>query len=334
MKPLAAIAATLVIAIIAIYFWLNRASSEMDAGASGNSSEQRVITDRARVSQPAPIMGRGEAARDAMKTSTRYREAYAKSRDLWAFAHELLPAAGAGHADAQFYLSKAIDHCAHDNKMFFEHRGATLNLEDGLQFAAQRHLSLDLAQRVYDRCHKFLEQDASELGSAADWLARSTDAGYSPAQATTAEQMLVQDLLKNAANASGVPVPDQGAPAVENRMSPRELLQAALTSGDAEVLFEIGETHAMLNPTASAETEATERYAWWLVACQRGLDCGANADWIMSTCSVDPQCASYTDPADYLRSLAGDQWSEVQQRAVEISQKLDGHQWSDLGLGL
>ena len=202
-----------------------------------------------------------------------------------------------------------------------------------MQYAARRHLSLDLAQWVYERCHEFQERDASELGSAEDWLAKATDSGYPPAQSTTAEKMLLQELRKNMANASGVPVLDP-APVLQNNLSPRELLKTALTSGDPEVLFDIGESYAMLNPTASAETEATERYAWWLVACQRGLDCGANADWIKSGCSVSPQCASYSDPADYLRSLAGDQWPDVQQRAVEIAQKLDDHQWSDLGLGL
>ncbi len=333
MKPLVAISATLAIAAVAIYIWSKRVSADVEVRASAPGSEQTPMFDHGSVSQKTPATGSVDVARSQTKTFPNYRKAYAESRDLWTFAHELLPAAMAGHADAQFYLSAAMDHCAHDNKMLFLRRGVTLSLEDGLQYAAQRHMSLDLAQWVYDRCHKFLEQGAPELGSAADWLAKSTDAGYAPAQAATAEQILFQNLQKSIANASGVPVPDQ-SPAVENSMSPRELLKASLTSGDPEVLFDIGESYAKLYPRASAETESTERYAWWLVACQRGLDCGANADWIKSTCSVSPQCGSYSDPTDYLRSLAGNQWPDVQQRAVEISQKLDSRQWSDLGLGL
>ena len=333
MKPLIAITVTLGIAATAIYIWSKRASPEVGVGASGERSEQVLIDDRGSVSKKHPLTGDTGVAHGDMNASHDYREAYAKSRDLWTFAHELLPAAKTGHADAQFYLSTAMDHCASDNKMFFERKGATLSLEDGLQYAALRHLSLDLAQWVYDRCHKFLERDAPELGSAQDWLAKATDSGYPPAQSTTAEKMLSRDLLNNMATASGVPVPDP-APVLQSNLSPRQLLKTALTSGDPQVLFDIGDSYALLNPTASAEAETTERYAWWLVACQRGLDCGANADWIKPTCSINPQCGSYSDPTDYLRSLAGDQWPDVQQRAIEISQKLDGHQWSDLGLGL
>jgi len=36
---------------------------------------------------------------------------------------------------------------------------------------------------------------------------------------------------------------------------------------------------------------------------------------------------------DRVRKLAGDQWPVVQQRAQEISAKLDAGRWDELGLG-
>ena len=50
--------------------------------------------------------------------------------------------------------------------MYFKHRGETLGLDQGLQWALQQRLSMDVAQAVYDRCHEFQEHDSGDLGSA------------------------------------------------------------------------------------------------------------------------------------------------------------------------
>jgi hypothetical protein len=118
---------------------------------------------------------------------------------------------------------------------------------------------------------------------------------------------------------------------IGNGVDPRQLLSAAVKSRDPEVLFTIGEAQGLLYP-ANSDTNAA-RYAWWLVACQRGFDCSAGGDWVKNTCAGDPQCASANSPSDLVRSLAGDEWPDVQQRAQEISAKLDAGQWDELGLG-
>lgn len=265
-----------------------------------------------------------------MSASTDYRQRFAKANNYWKFAHEILPAAKMNDPDAQFYLSRVLEGCAQDNKMYFEHKGEKLALDQGLQYASRRHLSVDTAQSVFDRCHEFQENDSTALGVAEDWLAKATQAGQPLAEATTASKMLMRELQENLAKAGGVANPNPVSP-IGNGVDPRELLRAAVESRDPEVLFSIGEVQEMLDPT---NTDASStRLAWWLVACQRGLDCSSNADWVKKSCGDDPQCASADSSGDLVRTLAGDKWPSVQQRASDISNKLNAGQWGELGIG-
>jgi hypothetical protein len=265
----------------------------------------------------------------ATSSLTDYRNRFAASRNYWQFAHTALSAAKAGNADAQFYISRALEYCAVNNSMYFHRKGRPIDLDEGLQYAAQRRLPIDIAQAVYDRCHEFMENDASELGSAAGWLALATAAGQPLAQATTATKILEQELQANFTRAGAVPNPNNES-TIASGDDPRELLRAAVQSKDPEVLFSIGEALPALDPT---NTSNTIRFAWWLVACQRGLDCSANAEWVRNACWNAPECASASSPSDLVRTLAGDNWPEVEQRAHDLSINLDQGQWSALGLG-
>jgi hypothetical protein len=260
--------------------------------------------------------------------SMNYRKTFAESNDYWAYAKKILPAARAGDPDAQFYLSRLLERCEEGNRMYFQKRGKALTLDEGLQFAVQRHLPMEMAQAVFDKCHEFQDHDLSDLGSAGDWLAKATAAGQPLAEATTASKIFTQELMQNFARARGVPEintqPESGA-------DPRALLRAAVASGDPEVLFEIGDMQSMLDPAGI--DNGTKRLAWWLVACERGLDCSTNAEWVKNTCAMDPQCASVGGPTDIVQMLAGENWPNVQQYALDISEKLDAGQLEDLGIG-
>jgi hypothetical protein len=259
-----------------------------------------------------------------------YKESFEQAHNYWAYAHKILPAAQAGDAEAQFYLARSMERCSEDNPTYFQHRGATLTLDEGLQYAAKRHLPMEVAQTVYERCHEFLDHHVTELGSAADWLAKATKAGQPLAQTTTATKIVIHNSDVSTAQAGGLL--DAGPP-VGAGADPRELLRAAVESKDPEVLFDIGSLLGVLDHSSPTE-ERTSRFAWWLVACQRGLDCTANSDWVKNTCLELPQCASASSPSDRVRSLAGDDWSAVQQRAQEINAGLDAGRWDALfGLG-
>jgi hypothetical protein len=265
-----------------------------------------------------------------MSVSIVYKKAFAEAHNYWDYVHLVLPAAKAGNPDAQFYLSRVLERCDEDNRMYFQHRGQRVGLDEGLQYAVKRHLSIEVAQSVYDKCHEFQENDLAELGSAADWLAKATAAGQPLAETTTAAKLLLQEMQQNLARAGGVPNPNT-SPGIESGADPRALFRSALVSKDPEVLFVIGEFQGLLDP-ASIDSNA-RRFAWWLVACQRGFDCSENADWVKNSCGDNAGCLSASGPTDRVRSLAGDQWPDVQQRAKEISANLDAGQWDNLGLG-
>lgn len=113
---------------------------------------------------------------------------------------------------------------------------------------------------------------------------------------------------------------------------PRQLLYAAVQSKEPEVLYDIGEPYPALSP--GDPDGNVVRFAWILLACERGLDCTANAEWVKYDCfPQNTTCNSASDPSDYVRSLAGNQWPEVEQRAREIGAELDQGNWDKLGLG-
>jgi hypothetical protein len=258
-----------------------------------------------------------------------YKKSFVGALDYWDYAHQALPAAKAGNADAQFYLSRVLERCDEDNRMYFQRRGQRITLDEGLQYAVKRHLPIEIAQSVYEKCREFQENDPAELGSAADWLAKATAAGQPLAQSTTALKLLIQEGRQNDARAGGVPNPYANS-TIESNSDPRALFRSAVESKDPEVLFAIGEADGMLHPGNT--DSSTTQFAWWLVACQRGLDCSENADWVKNSCGDNAVCRSASSPSDRVRSFAGDEWPDVQQRAREISANLDAGQWDNLGL--
>jgi len=264
------------------------------------------------------------------KASPSYQREYEASQNFWELAHSLLPAARAGDADAEYYLSKVLERCADENRMYFERKGRRLSLDEGLRYAVARHLSIETAQSVFDRCHEFQTEDAADLGTSATWLAAATDAGQPGAEATTAMKILLHNQMLNFAR--GGAVPDSGnLGAVGNGADPLQLLRSAVKSKNPEILFTIGEAQGLLHP-AAADTKAAQ-LSWWLVACQRGLDCTANAEWVQNSCGGNPACASANTPTELVRNLAGDQWPEVEERAQRLGTQLDNDQWDALDLG-
>jgi len=290
--------------------------------AQGSVSSPPLINTLPRIKSAAPSGG---------PTLSDYKNAFARSANYWRFARDTLPAAIAGNADAQFYLSRALEYCTEHNSLYFQRRGKPIGLDEALQYAAQRHLPIDIAQDVYNRCHEFVDHDVSELGRAPDWLAQATASGQPLAQAITATKLLMQESQQAFVRAGGLPNPNN-APTVSDGSDPRELLRAAVQSKEPEVLFSIGDALTLMAPSTNSDNNTT-RFAWWLVACQRGLDCSANAEWVKNSCANFPQCAAADGPSDLVQTLAGDKWPEVEERAQEINASLDQGKWGELGLG-
>ena len=264
-------------------------------------------------------------------TAANYKAALQHSHDYWDYAKSILPAAQVGDREAQFYLSRVLERCRSDSRMFLQRQGRPLTEDESLQLAAQRNLPIELVQQAYERCHRFQEDGTGEFGDATEWLGRATLAGQPVAQATTAIRILLQRATDRLAKAAGTAPANTIAVSRDTAgMDPRELLRDAVESNDPEVLFKIGEADALLHPSTGGDNN-TERNAWWLVACERGFDCSPNSDWVKSICYIDPQCASI-GPSEIIEYVSGADWPRVQQRAEELKSKLDAGQWDDLGL--
>jgi hypothetical protein len=264
--------------------------------------------------------------------SPNLRKALAEAHDYWAFAHSILPAAQAGDANAQYYLHKVLEHCTAENRMFFKRHGQVQTLDEGLQWAVQRHYSVSFAQKVFDRCHGFLTDDSNELGNATEWLAKATRAGQPIAEATTANKVLLQakmrDLVNNSPPGQSFGVLAPATVELDSGADPHKLLLDAVKSKDPDVLYTIGESQGLLDPDEADARVA--KLAWLLAACQRGLDCSATG--VFESCSAFESCATAVNTADMVRSLAAEDWPEVQQRAQVINTRLEAGAWDELGL--
>jgi hypothetical protein len=290
-------------------------------------------TSSTQAQQPAPAVETGGRADLRSQATQRapIKQQHASAVDYFRFAQSLLPLATAGDPDAQYYLYRTLERCDQENKLYFQRRGQKLALDQAIQYAAQRQLPVDTVQSVYDRCHQFQENDSTGLGSATEWLRKATDSAQPLAQATTASQILVQEAQQRLARAGGVPNPSPQTQ-IGNPADPQELFRQAVKSKDPEVIFAIGDAQNLLSPP-NTDTTAT-RYAWWLVACERGLDCSGTSDWVRNMCAGVPQCLSASSASDLVRVLAGDKWPEVQSQAQEIESKINSGNWGDLHLNV
>ncbi len=124
------------------------------------------------------------------------------------------------------------------------------------------------------------------------------------------------------------------------RQDPNALLRTAVQSKDPEVLFKIGELQGVLadsrdqppesDPTGSS-THFEDTLAWWLVACERGLDCSENSSWHKSACTN--QCPPRENGVEYIRRVAHESnFYDLELRAKDIREKLDANAWDELGL--
>jgi hypothetical protein len=275
-----------------------------------------------------PVATATAAARSAPHN---YRTEFQVQQDYWAYAQQLLPRAKAGNADAQFYLGKILSFCGSVNRGFFEHLRQKITLDEALQLAAARHLSMEEVQTLYTRCHGFQTADVSSWGSEQEWFNKATDAGQPAASASIAGEILERQYLETYQKAGGHP--ELGEP-VRPGADPDALLLTAAKSLDPEALYGIGKVKAVQQQMAHSN-DATEAYAWMLVGCQRGFPCNGNFDWIMTgcpNCNPDNPTPKNNLMAELTYRGGNNNWATVQQRAKQINASLDAGRWDELGL--
>jgi hypothetical protein len=121
---------------------------------------------------------------------------------------------------------------------------------------------------------------------------------------------------------------DRAPAPIKSNQSPVRLLREAVESRDPEVLFTIGEAQGFL--TAFNGEATKNELAWLLVACRRGLDCSANAEWVKVACANDSGCASFTGPATSYalkQGTTGTMWGSVRERSTQSWKRVGGMSW-------
>src|SRR5664279_5335095 len=158
------VVAVAVIAILGIYFECGHFNG-LGAG------RQRAVTAATAVPVDPHNDSLRSKERPALAPSmTEFRKLFSVSRNHLVCTRQVLPAAQAGNADAQFYLYRVLDYCQHEYPMYFVRRSRQLTYDEAVQWAYQRHLSIQVAQAVNEKCADLKMSDMASFGSSDEWL--------------------------------------------------------------------------------------------------------------------------------------------------------------------
>jgi hypothetical protein len=247
-----------------------------------------------------------------------YEEEFETASDLASFADAMHQRALEGDDAAQYWLYRALQRCGPIYEAVFNIDPATpdkppLRLDEALaDEEANPRIGADEIREMHGQCQQLRDEDRAKYGYASGWLRKAAQSGYPLAQVRRAAEV-----------ATGV----DGAP---NRAEARELMLAAIKSGDAEVILQTG---AVAQMVAQGESER-ERHEWvWEVAaCQRGANCGPTTEWVRALCAVDRRCQPYETAIDVIRRRVGAQMPEIEEEARELNAHIDAREWAQLGL--
>lgn len=290
------------------------------------AGQSRGVSARNLPSPPPPL---SDLTREAVKPPTQqsqypqYADTLKSSHNYLDFANSTIQAAESGDRDAQYFLGKALRFCEGTYHMYFERKGEALTLDEALIWAARLHRSGAFVQTVYDRCHDLKEHNPAALQST-NWIQEAANAGQPAALATLAIDRFSKNAIQNQSTAA------QPSSGNDLTADSRAALRAAVESKDPEVLWQIGVAQGFLSQDFGEKVK--NEMAWWLVSCQRGYDCGPQADWLTLDCSDESFCTPGISGIDYIRNGSGADWPEVQLRAQDINAKLDAGKWRELGL--
>ena len=240
----------------------------------------------------------------------RIKQVFEAATNYLQFAASSLPAAEAGQADAQYYLSTALRYCDSTWDAYFQRGPKVRSLDEALLWASTRPaIRMDDIQLAHARCAELMEQ-RNRFGDGRQWRRLASEQGYAPAQAVEATELLVSLITRGVRDRS-----ETGETSQQTRDNAIGLLKASVASGDAEAWWTIGSAQPLLRPK-DPEIDL-DRLAWALAACERGYDCTESADWYQTVCHLDPnkRCQPGENGIDLLRREAGNSFMEAESRS-------------------
>jgi hypothetical protein len=321
---LTAVAATAAVAVIA------------SLATEGPRDEVKLTTSRpaatiepSTIPQASPSAGLSSLsgpAPAAAEPKPSLEKEFADSRDYLAFAQSTHAKAVAGDPVAQYYLAEALSFCASGYSTYFDRGNKRRTLDEALQWASTRlggGASLDEVNDIYTRCQSLQDAGSQQFGQPAEWLAKSSDAGFPKAQAKSAGNLYSEAIRASlGAMSSGS--------ARELRARADELVEQAISSKDPAVLWAVADMQAAITSDVSAAEKL--QWVWRLAACQRGYDCSPTASWHEFMCRYDYLCRPGEDGVELIRRATQHEFSEVERQAREFNEKLDRGAVSELNL--
>jgi hypothetical protein len=260
-----------------------------------------------------------------------WQDLLAMSSNYLEFVDRALPAARAGDASAQFALYLALDYCEDGYRGYFDRPGKRRTLDEALEWASTRSVSMDSVRDVHRRCEALMARGTGETGDSRSWLEKASEAGVPAAQTRKALNDLRDTYLQT------VPWPDRPALSAEEfderRAGARALVLSAVAAGDAGATWDAAD--AIYYLTGSGSTADTEQWVWRMAACIQGHDCAPGANWVAAMCQYDPTpCSPGESGTELIRrawmgaSGASDA-SDLDERAQQLADRLNSGQFSD-----
>lgn len=118
-----------------------------------------------------------------------------------------------------------------------------------------------------------------------------------------------------------------------------DVIAGLLSTGDPHVIRDVGlyltrgESTLILNDSAEPVRASTLAVAWELVACDFGLDCGADSKLLNNLCAYQGQCGAFSYE-DWLGrySESREELAEILRLRMVLRRGLMFHDWTLLGL--
>jgi hypothetical protein len=282
---------------------------------------------------PSPVVS--PAVQRASPASADFRNA----RDLKAFADALVARKNQLTADERYHLAKALESCLFANSV--NEDLASYSAKQRRQFAAsipaadpnavQRLAAFDAVDDA-SRCLRFhgvkiSPRDIDDLYNAA---AHQGDA--------RAQAKLLAAEIQRSINSQ--PRDENGAPA---RISPDDLARivSILESGDPEAILSVGGLLAQsplkeqlrIGPNGETPEPSAFIGAWNLVACDMGLDCGAQHRDLQQACAFASYCGAGHFEQHYQTFMASPfVYQQAQRYRALIHTAIQTRDWAQIGL--
>ena len=313
------------IVIVLMLLWFIIRPPRSDASLSHTAITSKVIQERSAATSQVPAGPPRASPRPA------YSEMLRRTRNYLDFARATIKSATLGDPDAQYYLGKALAFCADTYRGAFTKSGKNLTMEEATQRAVELGRSTAFLPTIFDRCHDLETSGHEDFGKPMEWFEKAANAGQPAAQSVIAVATLSKITMEPATkvqNSNSEPI--QSPSAESGRYANfTTLILGAVESGDPEALWNAGRAQALI--TRNYDDKLINQWAWWLVSCERGLDCSSGADWVQLDCAVARDCPAGITGLEYIQSASGAKWLVVQQRAQEIYDNMASGQWNALG---